>query len=113
MKGYTYISHKTAITAPALATKTNYQSLLGDVVSPTESDVRIPIAENTAKRLVLKIISITNLNFSIYVRKNGLDTSLQILDKVLAGLYAIDVDVDFADGDEISIFQFPLVGVFR
>lgn len=74
-----------------------------------EAEVRIPIAENTAKKLFIKVFDYTMKDIdslpvlcTCTVRKNGVDTALTKTFSA-TGTFIDTDDVDFADEDEISI----------
>lgn len=105
VKGYAYMSHQLSLSAVAGQIKTQYFSLHGEAIFATDPVVRMKIAENTAKKLFLRIISVVGaeIDLSVTVRKNGVDTGLQILNKRAVGYHEVTSDVAFADGDEVSI----------
>lgn len=104
-KGYVVYTQKASKSAQA-AVYLAYSATCAQ--SLTEVNVLLPIAENTAKKLFVKVFAYSMqdidslpVNTTVTVRKNGVNTGLAVTINA-AGTYVDTEDVAFADGDEIS-----------
>jgi len=100
-----YIIYSQSVTIPLNSTR--YVDPFGiHTIQTAENIPRTPICQNTAKKLWMKCFSNSNadLGLAVMVRKNGADTALYgWVPANETGVFSATADVDFADGDEISI----------
>ena len=105
VQGYPYISHYLYVTASAGSLLTRYLSLHGDAVQASLGATTMPIAQNTAKKLTLKVVSQTatvESSIKVTLQKNGLDTPLTV-EASTTGFFDCVADVAFADGDAVNL----------
>lgn len=105
VSGTPHVGNRVSLAASAGATVVRYSTLQCDVISAPETYFRTETAEVTAKKLtlVLKGTSIGG-ELTITVLKNGVATALTITSGV-AGTHTITADVDFSDGDGLTIYH--------
>jgi hypothetical protein len=103
--GYCIIGHKLTKSAVAI----QWSSLQSDISIIAEANVALPICENTAKKLFMKIWAYSMVDAGALpipcvftVMKNGAATALTV-SVAATGTFTVTADVAYADGDTFSI----------